>query len=42
MAEKEKDVQLNCAVLTFVDLAGAEREKRTGNQVICGSCETFN
>ncbi|GLT75307.1 hypothetical protein SLA2020_470410 [Shorea laevis] len=32
VTENEKDVQSNCAVLTFVDLAGAEREKRTGNQ----------
>ncbi|XP_052203662.1 kinesin-like protein KIN-6 [Diospyros lotus] len=29
---KEIDVQPNCVVLTIVDLAGAEREKRTGNQ----------
>lgn len=24
----------NCAILTIADLAGAEREKRTGNQVL--------
>lgn len=29
----EVDVPLNTANLTFVDLAGAEREKKTGNQV---------
>lgn len=31
--ERGVDVQMNSAVLTIVDLAGAEREKRTGNQV---------
>lgn len=31
--ESDVGVQLNSAVLTIVDLAGAEREKRTGNQV---------
>ncbi|XP_021668069.2 kinesin-like protein KIN-6 isoform X2 [Hevea brasiliensis] len=30
--DKELDVQSNNAVLTIVDLAGAERERRTGNQ----------
>eukprot|EP00261_Vitis_vinifera_P030510 XP_019071753.1 PREDICTED: kinesin-like protein KIN-6 isoform X3 [Vitis vinifera] len=30
--ESDVGVQLNSAVLTIVDLAGAEREKRTGNQ----------
>ncbi|XP_034677570.1 kinesin-like protein KIN-6 isoform X5 [Vitis riparia] len=30
--ESDVSVQLNSAVLTIVDLAGAEREKRTGNQ----------
>ncbi|KAJ4702145.1 Kinesin-like protein [Melia azedarach] len=30
--DKEDDVLVNDAVLTIVDLAGAEREKRTGNQ----------
>ncbi|GAV56737.1 Kinesin domain-containing protein [Cephalotus follicularis] len=29
---EQVDVQANSAVLTIVDLAGAEREKRTGNQ----------
>lgn len=27
----------NCAILTIADLAGAEREKRTGNQVLFSS-----
>lgn len=31
---KADEVDSN-AVLTIVDLAGAEREKRTGNQVLC-------
>ncbi|KAK9269938.1 hypothetical protein L1049_025511 [Liquidambar formosana] len=31
-SEGEADVQSNNAVLTIVDLAGAEREKKTGNQ----------
>lgn len=31
--DAEAEVQLNAATLTFVDIAGAEREKRTGNQV---------
>ncbi|XP_057503208.1 kinesin-like protein KIN-6 isoform X1 [Actinidia eriantha] len=30
--DEEVDLQSNSAVLTIVDLAGAEREKRTGNQ----------
>lgn len=29
----ENDVEVNDAVLSIIDLAGAEREKRTGNQV---------
>ncbi|KAL6990451.1 Kinesin-like protein KIN-6 [Sarracenia purpurea var. burkii] len=32
--EEEVDLQLKSVVLTIVDLAGAEREKRTGNQII--------
>lgn len=31
--EGEDDYQTNNAVLSIVDLAGAEREKKTGNQV---------
>ncbi|XP_010246822.1 PREDICTED: kinesin-like protein KIN-6 isoform X12 [Nelumbo nucifera] len=32
MISGKPEVQPSCAVLTIVDLAGAEREKRTGNQ----------
>lgn len=32
-ADVEINEQSNSAVLSIVDLAGAEREKRTGNQV---------
>ncbi|KAE8656453.1 ATP binding microtubule motor family protein [Hibiscus syriacus] len=32
MSDPENDKQSNSAVLSIVDLAGAEREKRTGNQ----------
>lgn len=34
VVNKADEVDSN-AVLTIVDLAGAEREKRTGNQVLC-------
>ncbi|KAG9442663.1 hypothetical protein H6P81_018517 [Aristolochia fimbriata] len=30
--DNENEVAANCPVLTFVDLAGAERERKTGNQ----------
>lgn len=33
-SDAETDEQSNSAVLSVVDLAGAEREKRTGNQVL--------
>ncbi|GFS35984.1 ATP binding microtubule motor family protein [Actinidia rufa] len=35
--DEEVDLQSNSAVLTIVDLAGAEREKRTGNQTNGGN-----
>lgn len=34
-ASEEVDVSASSTVLTIVDLAGAEREKKTGNQVYC-------
>lgn len=34
ISDLEEDAQASSAVLTIIDLAGAEREKRTGNQVL--------
>jgi len=38
----EGEAGVNGAVLTFVDLAGAEREKKTGNQVSHLMLEPYN